>query len=470
MAHTIYYFAGFEEGGFESMIASGCTIETTITSFSRKSAKLLANGTTPYLFMYGSGLNAAGQWYDPNANPSAIMAFHMYIAALPGGGQYFYLFRHSDATIQRYGSMRIRSDGKIDILSEGAPGGTDVTSTQALTTDKWYVVTIFATSGSNIRIIVRDRDTEVTVLDLTGTQANSSNRYTYIGCGWASYGTVYIDNFVWEEGASIDDPVNLLSTKYAVNMQLPTGSGYYNQSTGTYADVDDAPHDGDTTYRDYNGAHADTHTVQSTSTFPVAPAQIHGVIGLTVARTTANLTNGNIRIRSGGVDGNCSEAPDYTTSYEIRRFLWLTDPATSAAWLVSAVDSLQVGQAWSRGWYPRLTACRTEVLYSTTPLERIPRMSYIINALDERARVGNHLGENIGYDEIRANRWTRYLDMLLPSSDAREDFWLSDDLFYNEGVIYKQDGESSSVSIASSPDDFVERLVTKIALSAGGSI
>lgn len=475
MAHTLYWFEGFETGEFSpsallySYNNATLSIESTIVSFSYKSLKLVANNSAPYIMFNCDGLDSSGVWVDNNNPIDTTYAWHMYCSALPGSGQVFYIWSGTDAVIWRE-TAGILEDGKVRLYGEGTPGGTTATSTGAITTGVWYVVSVIVVDHANFQVIIRNRDTGATVVDVSVGNNGHPNRYVRIGCAWAGYGTFYFDNVVAEVSAtSVEDPVNLLTTKYAVNQRVPIGAGYYTAGSGSYADVDDFPNDGDTTRYTLAGATAWTMVGSSSGLWPTFCGTVHAVMIKLFEKAAGANSNQAMRLRSGTTDSDSSGARDSDTAYRMEQKIWTLDPATSAAWTVSAMDGAQFGQVWADGTH-YTTQISLQVLYSTQQVERIPRIGYFIGMLDGQAHVSDYKSEHIPYDEVRANEWTRYLDLLLPASDTRDDYWLVDDLAYNEGVSYSQDEQGGKVSIASSPDDFVERLVTKIALSSGGSI
>lgn len=475
MAHTLRFHCGFEREDlmFWSSYSGSPTIEKTITSFSNVALKFTLSASTASISFLGEGMDVGGHWVDNNRNYYGRGAVHIYWVSLPTSGTVCYLWRQSDATIQRR-HFSVEENGKIQVRGEGSPGSVEATSTGQMTTGVWYVLSWYCTS-TYLRVVVRNRDTGATVIDVSGTSSGSSStRYSVFGATYTSTGTFVIDNFVWESDATeanVDDPVNLMTTKYAINQQLPKGAGYYTGGTNDWTYVDEVPHDSDTTYRNIDSQQF-TDVMTQTSVFPTAVGTVHAVMFLAVSRNNACTGSSNVQvlIRSGTTD-SASGSGWCSTSYVNPKYFRTTDPATSAAWTVSAVDSVQVGCVEAgtnaQGF---ITAVSTEVLYSTYKIERLPRIAYSVSMMDEQAKVMNFLGESIDYDEIRANEWTRYLDMLLPAGDARDDYWMVDDLAYNEGVSYTQDEQGGRVSIASSPDDFVERLVTKIALSSGGTV
>lgn len=473
MTHTLRFHCGFEaksvalwSGG--TALGATLAVEESITSLSRVALRFLpGTGGTPALTFLGEGFNAGGGWVDNVQNWHGTASWHMYIVSLPTAGNYFYYWRQSDATITR-AVARIRSDGKVELLDEG--GGVGATSTQALAVGHWYVCTQWCT-GTYFRFVARDRDTGVTVLDVTRPGGSNATRFVTFGCWTTSYGDVIVDNFVWESDATeanVDDPVTQLTTKYAVNRQLPIGVGFYDQGTNDWSYLDEIPTDGDTTTRVIDGQKF-TCVVQPTSTFPAAVGTVFAVLGLIYSRNGACTGSSNVQVsfRSGGTDldsgvGWCS------VTYVNPKLFRTTDPATGAAWTLSAVDSLQVGAVEAgTGAAGIISTVLTEVLYSTTSIERRRRIDYYRRPDDPMQRFMDYKGRIVPYNELRPNRWLRRMTGP-PRADSPASFWQWRDLTLIEGLVWTQDESGMSVEIRGSKDDFVDSLIRRISDSSGG--
>lgn len=443
-------------------------LESTIVCDSRKSFKLAPSGGTPNLFIYGQG-PVSGQWQDDNVNRHCIFAYSLYVETLPGSSQYMYMFRHSDATINRRGTWRIRSDGKIEILGEGSPGGVVQTSTGALVTGKWYTIVHWATSGTS-RVKAIDRITGVVDVDVSDSAPEASNRYVNIGCYWASYGVAYLDNFVMESDATvgnIDDPTNLLTRRFAIGGLKPTGVGTYDAWSGTYASVDDYPNDGDTTYRAGTAGQAFTQLLENMNTLPALPASVAWVWSTVVTRAEGLNANCPERLRSGATNSDVDEVRDTSTSYVCRMHMWTTDPNTASAWTVSAIDGLELGRGSVTDGTHRCTSLMLHVAYAVGPVERIRHIDYFRDVFDPESRVYDENGNPVPYDSIKPNRWMALKSLVPPYAIAPVSLYDYADLVFIEGVKYSFDENGETLEIASAPDDFVDMLIRRIASSSG---
>jgi hypothetical protein len=278
---------------------------------------------------------------------------------------------------------------------------------------------------------------------------------------------------VWESSATeanVDDPVNLLTTKYAINQMLPKGAGYYTGGTNDWSYVDEVPHDGDTTYRNIDSQQF-TDVLTQTNLFPTAVGTVHAVMCLAVSRNNACSGTSQVQMlmRSATTDlasgsGMCS------VTYVNPKLFRTTDPATSAAWTVSAVDSLQVGCVESgtnaQGY---ITAVSVEVLYTTETIERIPTVLYAIDASDAQQKmIDLRTGDWPDLSEVPEDVWTQIERLVLPTSASFDTFIDRDDLLYHEEVTYTQQvGQAADIEISPSTFNFVEAMVSRLSEPSG---
>jgi len=259
MAHILRCWAGFDDkrvtspSRFTNHSGTAPTLDATIVSYSRWSITWdgIAAAVTGFLGMEPLGFLTSG--LPDSATADYIRSsFHFYIGALPNAGTIYRLIgcnRSGNGTSY----ANLKEDGKIDVFNFNA--GTAATSTGVLSVGTWYVGTFFINRSGQLRFIARSRDTGVTVLDIThGTNLGADSWIDVkIGPEAASRGQVYFDNWVIEGDntqANIDDPVNLLTTRYTIGLLMPISDGFYNAWSGSYADVDEVPHDDGTTYRE----------------------------------------------------------------------------------------------------------------------------------------------------------------------------------------------------------------------------
>lgn len=473
MGHTYFHFDGFEvqadandEARWQSSWGSAPSVDLTNTSYSRAALRWNLSGASGFIRIL-SERDGAGAWVD-DASPEAGVweSFHIRFASLPGAGQFYYLCRTGDASAQTRAALRINGNNSfLEVYSDGSE--TWEAGSVALATGTWYIVSFKSFQGTAPIGIVRNRDTGVTVDSKTHSAALGGGvipRYIDLGPYDTSTGDASFDNWVVESDASaanIDDPVNDLTTKYACGLLLPDGAGSYDQWTGTYADVDEVPHDDTTTVRSESTA-GDVFTQTLASTASLA-AQVGSIkASMHFAFVAGSSVSTQLRIRSGGTD---VDGTDYTpaASFTCSQLLRTTDPATSTAWMVSGVDSVEVGVEKSGGaGTANCTLCGMEILYTITAVSRQPRVAYVLDVWDPRQRIYDEMGRRVPYNEVRANRWMRVLGVDPPTTYLPSTFVQDPSMTYIERAVYTQEGEKVSLGIEASPDDFVSNLIRRL--------
>ena len=162
---------------------------------------------------------------------SACYWFYLRIITLPSS----YCELSYEYNVSGSHALRLYSDGKLGLWTNGS---TVTMSTSALSLNTWYKISIVhtGTSGAN---------TVTVYVDNTSFASRSLPRgwsYVRIGKTTATDGEYLINSYV---AATADDIGNY---DFAVDDLAPTGAGTYSNYTGGYADVDEYPDDGATSY------------------------------------------------------------------------------------------------------------------------------------------------------------------------------------------------------------------------------
>lgn len=137
----------------------------------------------------------------------------------------------------------------------------------------------------------------------------------------------------------------------AVLALLPNANGNYQTwSIGAgagshYENVDEVPHDSDTTYllSSLGSGDAETEALQATATVGIS-GTIAVAKSVAIAKRNGG-TNGavRLRLRSGSTDSDTSADATTTASYALLGRIYETDPATSSAWTTSGLDAVETG-------------------------------------------------------------------------------------------------------------------------------
>lgn len=481
MAHTIRYFNGFEDqetdGGHWSAVngGGGMTLVSD-ASLSDYAVELTRSGNSGYWQMRADGLNSVGRWGASQNNYFCWVSFHLKVTALPGAGQYYWIAVISDETTARC-KVRIDENGYLNIFSEAA--GTYQSSAAAIATDTWYVISVHHGPSMAPYVVARDRDSGEIVAEKQHSSAVGSGAGTqriYVGQVDASTGTAIFDNIVLETAATdaeIDDIVSLLGTRYAVGMQHAAGDGYYGAWAGAgYTALDEVPED-DTTTEMTETTNGDMQSVTLTPTadFPYAVGTVAAICAIGRFRRGAGSTRETeLFIRSSGTDQGTGGSDDSGASYMWRGLCLMTDPgAGSTDWTVSQLDSLEVvARAAGGSGTCGCTVLYNNVLYSATDLTREPKVAYQLDALDLSQTIKTVEGRTVDYAELEAGEYLHLLSTGLPAAGMEQSLADRDDVIFLEAVTYEQTLDSVTVDVEPTVDNFVERLIERLAEPSGG--
>lgn len=244
--------------------------------------------------------------------------------------------------------------GKLRVYRGDLSTGTLLcTSAHSINLQQWTTIglgyTIDDTAGS-ITLVFYDSATP-TVETFTGLDTRNG--------GLASVGAVCLPgqrisssgSASWIDGLYVCDntgsaPYNTFLGDFRITSQVPAGAGATTQwtpSTGAnWATLDENPHNGDTDYvEDSTSGHRDLYTL---STFVSTATTIFAVKHILTGRyvTTAASINPVLR-HAGTVSVGSTIVLDNTYNEKVRD-LMLLNPVTSAAWTISDMNNLQVGQ------------------------------------------------------------------------------------------------------------------------------
>lgn len=155
------------------------------------------------------------------------------------------------------------------------------------------------------------------------------------------------------------------------------GNGNYTAWTGDYQDVDETPpHDTDTTYvTSSTSGQAETWSLQSAAAAGIT-GTVHAVQAILIVRDEGGASALRYRLRSGSTDSDNATNNDPGSSYVGRGRLLTTDPATSAAWLLAALDSIEVGVVNNANVAARCTLAIVEVFHTAAAASGNPWYAY----------------------------------------------------------------------------------------------
>jgi hypothetical protein len=473
VTHTLVFHDGAEtlDRSRANSTAGAVTMETTITRYGRGAYRYAPAGDVRG-HRYRPRQAADGTW-DATGISHFWISVAFYVVTFPAAGQSLVVLRMIGGAAMRSQVYFQSADRKLRINS---PGGTDAGAV-ALSAGKWYILSYRHLQNSTVSFIVRDADTGATVDSLTHS-FNAPNSTTdeiwLVNAVGADNGDIILDNFVMENdnaSANIDDPVNLLTHKYACGLLVPDGTGFYNAWSGSWADVDETPHDSSTTARLAGAAGtAFTQDLKATSTLVAQVGTVYSTMALDILNGGIANQNAKVRLRSGATDSDSTDTTDISAgSYECRQKLYLTDPATAGSWTVSAIDSVQVGAVATDGNQIRCTLCGLEILYTVGAITRTKVVAYVMDDYDPERRVFDaRTGEELPYEEVQPNvGWLRVTSGDMPDSASPDNAWEDDTLLPIDSVRYSQDASGASLDIIPSSEGLAEQLIRGLANSSG---
>lgn len=249
--------------------------------------------------------------------------------------------------------LRVNAAGKLEV-TRGANGTILGTGTTVLVTGVWYYIefkaTINNTTGA-VKVVLNGNSAspEINVSSVNTSATGNNNADTFV-VGEAGNGTpqtTMCDYYAGDTNGSA--PQNDLLGDIRVDCYFPNSDGAtlnFTPNSGTvhYNRVNEAAPDGDTTYnQDSTANDIDLYGYQSMSHTPVT---IFGTaLNLIAEKDDAGARSINFATKSGATTytGFSSAIGLSTSSYLCYQEIRQLDPATSAAWTKTGVNSAQFG-------------------------------------------------------------------------------------------------------------------------------
>jgi hypothetical protein len=267
---------------------------------------------------------------------TVYIRFYFRVGTLPAANsEEFFELRSSNIIM----TGRIKSDGKLQLYAANGTTQIGSDSATALSTNKWYRIDVKFISASSCELRI-DGVSAITGIPGSDTVSN-------ISLGKLANRNDQTVNFYY-------DDVAIDTAQYppdgAIEIMLPSADGNYTTWTigagsgDKWQQVDDLPHDSDTSYL------VSTLTVDNAYTAAMEAAANAGISGTinTVKSIIISKQDGagsgtySRRLRSGSTDSDGSNT-NSSASYATASRMFATDPATSAAWTISGLDGVEVG-------------------------------------------------------------------------------------------------------------------------------
>lgn len=287
------------------------------------------------------------------------LGFWYYAPSLPAAGKQFILCQFYSGASTDEGFLRLADDG--DLVYEGP--GDNAAIAGAISAATWHWIGVRIDYNNDVLELKVDNDSD------TSTAVNFSNAINTIYIGHTVGGGTYntnVDQFF--DSIILDGAFHRFAD---VVRLLPNADGTYDTwvaSSGgdAYADVDEVPHDSDTTYVETPSSYAPfTVNLQPASTHSITE-DIVSVSPWAVVKHDGLSSGVQLRIRSGSTN---RDGTSYTTqsSYKNLQLNYFSDPTDGAAWTTSKLDALEAGIEWVSGFmvggYTHVTQVMVMVAY-----------------------------------------------------------------------------------------------------------
>jgi len=338
-------WCGFETGdSLEAGTASGTWSVQNSVKRSGDWALRTNPTTTGTGYFYFQKYGATGSATTSFGANNIRVRFYLRIATLPGSNDECFAAFNSSTTASAH-KLELRLNSSGNILAYNAAGTLVATGTTVLSTSTWYMIEAqCGTSATTGTYTVRING----VQEFTGTTNTSATQNNAFFLGKVQNRNSQSVDFYYDDLLIQDDITAWPGAGKVLRME-PDGDGNYTAWTGDYTAVDDlaagsASHDGDSTVITSNTAsQAETCTMESASSAGIQSYDtVVGVKALTVAKDSSGTSAYQTRLRSGTTDSDTTSA-NITSTYFGNGKILTTDPATGAAWTVSALDSIEVG-------------------------------------------------------------------------------------------------------------------------------
>ena len=315
--------SGAETGDLSEVYSSSGSVaaSTVVKRTGSYSYRINPSGAAAYIVL--TGLNTAGVPAGFGVSISHT-TFYLYFTTLPAANSMVAAIGET-ATGNNIAELWVDSSGQLTLVG---------TTTSA-------VIATFST-GTQYRIEFKAQNANTCGCKVNGGSETTvtgkspfSNNYLRFGSTSAITMDMYVDDIAISDSA--------YPGAGQVNILKPNGTGNYTAWTGAYTDVDEVPHDSDTTYL----TTATLNAIETVALDSAATGGVSGTIGTVksvaiVRDEGAGVTIAGVLLRSGTTD-NVTTGAQPGTSYVTLAKLYDTDPADSAAWTSGDLDALEVG-------------------------------------------------------------------------------------------------------------------------------
>lgn len=267
-----------------------------------------------------------------------------------GGAAIAALSLFGDAGVTQHLTAHVNSDRSVSLRRGSATGTLILTSSAGVvpSLSDWCYLELICYTVHDTTGHALVRVNGATVIDYTGDTRNGGTLTTFDA---ARITTTAAGTLRFEDALLFDttggSPWNDFVGDVRIAVELPNGNGTFSQLLGSDADsVNDylLVNSGSPQQVTYVGSGTPgQHDTYAMSDLPAGTVTAYSVQVLDYAwKNDAGLVNGKTMVRSGSTNAT-GVSTALGTSPTLLRTIHQVDPATAAAWLVAAVNALEVG-------------------------------------------------------------------------------------------------------------------------------
>lgn len=332
---SLLNFTGWEAGEATDATLSGTASYQGTTKHTGAYALRCNPTTTGTGFATWRGISST-VFNAANFNDATLYhAFYFYYSTKPAVNSEEIFVARDTAAGNKFG-VRLNSTGTLSAYDKTL---TNLLSTGAtvLNSGTWYLLEIKVGTGAAAAWEVKINGvSEISGTGDLGTTNNGDVRFGKTTNRNSQSVDFYFDNCATDNAAYPGAGV--------VAVLLPNGDGTFTSGTGTYADVDEIPNDGDsTTIAPALGVgNARSVTLQDCATVGIS-----GTIQaakITAYNKRSGASNGSLKLRYyiGGTSYDTAGVAVGST-YQLYSYLLETNPSTGAAWTSAGIDGAEIG-------------------------------------------------------------------------------------------------------------------------------
>ncbi len=355
---AVVAFSGFETGDAveAAALAGTASVQSSIVRSGGYALRInpATTATGSYLLR---GVGATGASAEMSLTNAYVTAW-LYIATLPAADSEEILRVAAGGALKA--ALRIASDGTLSLYDQSG-GGLVAAGATVLSTGRWYEIRLLVGTESGFGA----SDAPYSLAIDGAAEFSGSNGSLAEGVGTR----VYAGKVTNRNGQSIDvywDDLVVDDAAFCANPRVVRldvdGAGNYTAWTGTSADIDDVPHDSDTTYlASSTSGQAETGALETLGNAGGQHA-VKSVKAIAIVRDEGGSSSLKLRLRSGSTDSDTTAA-DPGSTYVARCAYHATDPATGATWATDALIGVEVGVVNNANVAVRCTAACAMVLF-----------------------------------------------------------------------------------------------------------